>query len=202
MCVRSRGVAVVRIRMLYVRIGTEAARGGGCTTMEVSFNLLWNFFVINENFLISRCTECVQPPYIYILNLSLCTYLTQSVVATKCEWPVGDEEYSLRPKIFAIADFCASRLTIRLIRKKLWIYYLFCYDIFYHRIYFTYIIIIFTFSQIFWLRRMVKRDVQKSKSANILGGRVYLCVRGLSLAFQIHGRPSFKIVYIISTCGW
>jgi hypothetical protein len=33
--------------------------------------------------------------------------------------------------------------------KNLWIYYLFCYDMFYHHIYFKYIIIIFTYSQIF-----------------------------------------------------
>jgi hypothetical protein len=43
--------------------------------------------------------------------------------------------------------------------KKLWKCYLFCYDMFYHCIYFKYIIIIFVFSQIFWIRRMVKCDL-------------------------------------------
>jgi hypothetical protein len=41
--------------------------------------------------------------------------------------------------------------------KNLWKYYLFCYDMFYHYTYFKYFIIIFTFSQIFWIRQMVKR---------------------------------------------
>jgi hypothetical protein len=40
--------------------------------------------------------------------------------------------------------------------KKIVNYYLFCYDMFYHLIYFRYIIIVFTFSQFFWIRRMVK----------------------------------------------
>jgi hypothetical protein len=41
--------------------------------------------------------------------------------------------------------------------KTLWKYYLFCYYMFYHHIYFKYIIIVFTFAQIFWIRWMVKR---------------------------------------------
>jgi hypothetical protein len=55
--------------------------------------------------------------------------------------------------------------------KKLWKCYLFCYEMFYHRIYFKYIIIVSIFSQIFWIRRMVKCDMYKSKGANILGWR-------------------------------
>jgi hypothetical protein len=60
--------------------------------------------------------------------------------------------------------------------KKLWKYYLFCYDMFYHHIYFNYIIIIFTFHNFFWIRRMVKHNVQKLKGANILGRRKCLCI--------------------------
>jgi hypothetical protein len=67
-------------------------------------------------------------------------------------------DYSLHPK-------CLHLLTSVLhvwpfiLFKKLWKYYLFYYDMFYHNIYFKYIIIIFTFSQIFWIRRMVKCDL-------------------------------------------
>jgi hypothetical protein len=46
--------------------------------------------------------------------------------------------------------------------KNLWKYYLFCYDMFYHRIYFKCNIIIFIFSEIFWIRQMIKRASQKS----------------------------------------
>jgi hypothetical protein len=58
------------------------------------------------------------------------------------------EFYFLRPKIFASFDFCASRLTIRLIKKNMK-YYLFCYDMLYHHIYFKYIILFLYFHKIF-----------------------------------------------------
>ena len=53
--------------------------------------------------------------------------------------------------------------------KNLRKYYLFCYDMFYHRIYLKHTSIVF--SQIFWIRQMFKHDQQKSTNTYIIGRR-------------------------------
>jgi hypothetical protein len=71
---------------------------------------------------------------------------------------VGIDYYSLHPKYLHLLTSVLHVWPFVLFEKN-WKYYLFYYDMFCHNIYFKYIIIISTFSQIFWIRQMVKCDL-------------------------------------------